>query len=185
MRYHISLAVVCALTALVSAGGPVQVRGYTKKDGTYVAPHTRSAPGTAKSAPPVIVIAPRIDARTEARTEPRVTARGAEESGKSEDRAEPPPPPAKTEPAPSPPVAVMVDIIPPTDGMVLLAPSKLVHTQASQVKELRVKWVKEEIVLALFKPVEAELVKREWDFTSVKYEGKTWVVPTEYVSKKK
>jgi micrococcal nuclease len=26
--------------------GPVQVQGYTRKDGTYVAPHTRSAPGT-------------------------------------------------------------------------------------------------------------------------------------------
>lgn len=26
--------------------GPVQVRGYTRKDGTYVAPHTRSLPGT-------------------------------------------------------------------------------------------------------------------------------------------
>jgi hypothetical protein len=25
-------------------GGPVQVRGYTRKDGTYVRPHTRSAP---------------------------------------------------------------------------------------------------------------------------------------------
>lgn len=27
-----------------SPGGPVHVRGYTKADGTYVAPHTRSAP---------------------------------------------------------------------------------------------------------------------------------------------
>ncbi len=27
------------------SGGPVHVRGYTRKDGTYVAPHTRSAPG--------------------------------------------------------------------------------------------------------------------------------------------
>lgn len=27
-----------------SSGGPVQVRGYTKKDGTYVAPHTRKRP---------------------------------------------------------------------------------------------------------------------------------------------
>lgn len=27
-----------------SSGGPVRVRGYTRKDGTYVAPHTRRAP---------------------------------------------------------------------------------------------------------------------------------------------
>lgn len=27
-----------------SAGGEVQVRGYTRSDGTHVAPHTRSAP---------------------------------------------------------------------------------------------------------------------------------------------
>jgi hypothetical protein len=27
-----------------STGGPVQVRGYYRKDGTYVRPHTRSAP---------------------------------------------------------------------------------------------------------------------------------------------
>ena len=27
-----------------SSGGPVQVKGYTRKDGTYVKPHTRSAP---------------------------------------------------------------------------------------------------------------------------------------------
>ncbi len=30
-----------------SSSKPVHVRGYTKKDGTYVAPHDRSAPGTA------------------------------------------------------------------------------------------------------------------------------------------
>ena len=29
--------------------GPVSVRGYTRKDGTYVRPHTRSAPGTRSS----------------------------------------------------------------------------------------------------------------------------------------
>lgn len=29
-----------------SAGKDVHVRGYTRKDGTYVPPHTRSAPGT-------------------------------------------------------------------------------------------------------------------------------------------
>jgi hypothetical protein len=31
-----------------SSGGKVQVKGYTKKDGTYVAPHERSAPKAGK-----------------------------------------------------------------------------------------------------------------------------------------
>jgi len=30
-------------------GSPVDVKGYTKKDGTYVAPHHRSAPDSTKS----------------------------------------------------------------------------------------------------------------------------------------
>lgn len=32
-----------------SSGGPVHVRGYTRKDGTYVAPHYRSAPNGTSS----------------------------------------------------------------------------------------------------------------------------------------
>lgn len=32
-----------------SKGGDVHVHGYTKKDGTYVAPHERSAPNGTKS----------------------------------------------------------------------------------------------------------------------------------------
>lgn len=35
-----------------SSSKPVHVRGYTKKDGTYVAPHERSAPGTAEHISP-------------------------------------------------------------------------------------------------------------------------------------
>lgn len=31
-------------SSTTSAGGSVQVKGYTRKNGTYVAPHTRSAP---------------------------------------------------------------------------------------------------------------------------------------------
>jgi tetratricopeptide (TPR) repeat protein len=31
-------------SSVPGTGGPVHVRGYTRKDGTYVAPHTRSAP---------------------------------------------------------------------------------------------------------------------------------------------
>lgn len=41
----VSLLIAAILTPLFAiAGGPVYVRGYTKKDGTYVAPHYRSAP---------------------------------------------------------------------------------------------------------------------------------------------
>lgn len=44
------LFLTCALTAPVFAGGKsVSVRGYTRKDGTYVAPYTRSAPGSGSS----------------------------------------------------------------------------------------------------------------------------------------
>ncbi len=35
-----------------SSTKPVHVRGYTKKDGTYVAPHDRSSPGTADHSKP-------------------------------------------------------------------------------------------------------------------------------------
>jgi hypothetical protein len=31
-----------------SGGGRVSVKGYTRKDGTYVAPHTRAAPGSGR-----------------------------------------------------------------------------------------------------------------------------------------
>jgi len=40
------LALVVQTTALF--GGDVKVRGYTRKDGTYVAPHTRSRPNALK-----------------------------------------------------------------------------------------------------------------------------------------
>lgn len=50
---------VCILVLLVVLGGfmaqaadSVQVRGYQKKDGTYVAPHTRSAPRKSSSPSP-------------------------------------------------------------------------------------------------------------------------------------
>jgi len=42
-----ALSLIVAFTAHVAwaGGGTVHVRGYTRKDGTYVAPYTRSAPG--------------------------------------------------------------------------------------------------------------------------------------------
>ncbi len=58
-----------------SSGGTVHVNGYTRKDGTYVRPHTRRAPGTASydyepdPAPaPQPIISYRTTARTSART---------------------------------------------------------------------------------------------------------------------
>lgn len=41
-KIGIAFAVVCALTA--SAFAQVHVDGYTRRDGTYVAPHYRSSP---------------------------------------------------------------------------------------------------------------------------------------------
>jgi hypothetical protein len=39
-----TLLVIALLIAASSAAAQVHVRGYTKRDGTYVAPHERSAP---------------------------------------------------------------------------------------------------------------------------------------------
>lgn len=62
-----------------SPGGTVHVSGYTRKDGTYVRPHTRRSPGTAKQTdvantetrpnpPPTQPAKHRTTARTTART---------------------------------------------------------------------------------------------------------------------
>ena len=42
-----ALSLIVAFSAQIASagGGTVHVRGYTRKDGTYVAPYTRSAPG--------------------------------------------------------------------------------------------------------------------------------------------
>ena len=45
----LSLIVAFAAQIAWAGGGSVHVRGYTRKDGTYVAPYTRSAPGSSKS----------------------------------------------------------------------------------------------------------------------------------------
>ena len=84
-----------------SSGGTVHVRGYTRKDGTYVRPHTRRAPGTASYDPPPIdppAIGPaesRSSARTSARTKVRTTARTVAWSGNVTDQDETPELPAK------------------------------------------------------------------------------------------
>lgn len=63
------------------SGGTVHVSGYTRKDGTYVRPHTRHAPDTATLVDvgdvPSVPFAPppaRTTARTSARTSARTTA---------------------------------------------------------------------------------------------------------------
>jgi hypothetical protein len=82
------------------AGGSktVHVKGYTRKDGTYVAPHTRSAPGTRMGVMSgfdrgYLSPAPRSEPRTSARTEARTSSRGA---------STPWPLPAEAEDTPSP-----------------------------------------------------------------------------------
>lgn len=80
MRIVFAMLCFAVSNIVAQAGGKsVSVRGYTKKDGTYVAPHTRSAPGTGSSMP-----IPRYDFPSEPRLEPRTTARGQEVTSKAE-----------------------------------------------------------------------------------------------------
>lgn len=44
----IALAVIASLLLPTSLSAQVYVKGYTKKDGTYVAPHYRSTPNSSK-----------------------------------------------------------------------------------------------------------------------------------------
>lgn len=48
MFFRIAVAAAALLIA-GSAAAQVNVRGYTRSDGTYVAPHTRSSPGASPS----------------------------------------------------------------------------------------------------------------------------------------
>lgn len=48
MFFRIAVAAAALLIA-GSAAAQVNVRGYTRSDGTYVAPHTRASPGTSSS----------------------------------------------------------------------------------------------------------------------------------------
>ncbi len=66
-----------ACCCVAVASGPVQVKSYVRKDGTLVKAHTRAAPGSGGSNPPVNarVAPPPIAPRTEARTDSRIAAR--------------------------------------------------------------------------------------------------------------
>jgi hypothetical protein len=44
MRFIIAVAIIYGAMAASDAEAQVRVRGYVKKDGTYVAPHYRSSP---------------------------------------------------------------------------------------------------------------------------------------------
>ena len=75
-----SLAILVFAPIPAWAGKTVNVRGYTRKDGTYVSPHTRSSPGSGSSfsSEPVFVpppVVPRTEYRTSYRTSPVTTAR--------------------------------------------------------------------------------------------------------------
>lgn len=56
------------------SGGTVHVSGYYRKDGTYVRPHTRRAPGAATYDHSYLPVAPAIEHRAKARTTARTTA---------------------------------------------------------------------------------------------------------------
>jgi SLA1 Homology Domain 1 (SHD1) protein len=76
-----------------SSGGAVHVDGYTRKDGTYVRPYDRRAPGTATfdapSEPPLVV---------KVRTLPRTSARTTAWTGNVVEAEEPTIPVARTRP---------------------------------------------------------------------------------------
>lgn len=75
------LAVSVLAQSAADAGKTVHVKGYTRKDGTYVSPHTRSAPGSGYSAP--VYYEPPIY-RTSVKTEPRTTYRTGSYEGPAE-----------------------------------------------------------------------------------------------------
>lgn len=79
------------------AKGSVNVRGYHRRDGTYVAPHTRSAPGSGSRSsgssfsggwtPPSFspTIRPRTGYRTAARNRPRTASAGSSLNDENEE----------------------------------------------------------------------------------------------------
>lgn len=78
---RVLLVILLVLTAVPSLlAQRVHVRGYTRKNGTYVAPHTRAAPGTASSAPRTYT-APREYRPPRVKTEAPFTVTKAAPSG--------------------------------------------------------------------------------------------------------
>jgi len=104
MMPRAGLLLVLVVCILSSGAGPktVYVKGYTRKDGTYVRPHYRSPPGQS-SVPVVSVPTPgallpgsaKVEPRTSAPTTPRADARlsARSEAPKSDDSAMSSPPP--------------------------------------------------------------------------------------------
>lgn len=69
-------------TSVAEAAKTVHVRGYTRKDGTYVSPHYRSPPGGGSSSSTSSSYS--YSPRTSYRTEPRTTIRGTDFTGDDE-----------------------------------------------------------------------------------------------------
>lgn len=77
-RLVVWLCLVCSFApSICDAKGPVQVRGYYRKDGTYVAPYTRGTPGSASpsSNSSGSWTHPKFPSKTTARTGFRTAAR--------------------------------------------------------------------------------------------------------------
>jgi hypothetical protein len=84
------------------SGGTVHVSGYTRKDGTYVRPHTRHASGTATHVEVEEYVPPPSPlARTTARTGARITARTTAWNGNVTDHDDTPVVVSRTAPPPS------------------------------------------------------------------------------------
>src|SRR3954466_12654226 len=49
VSFGFTLLAAVLLTGTTYSAAPVHVKGYTKKDGTYVAPHDRTAPNSTKN----------------------------------------------------------------------------------------------------------------------------------------
>jgi hypothetical protein len=75
-----TLCVILILLFIPSSpleGKTVQVRGYYRKDGTYVRPHTRSSPGSNESYTPPAFVPPPVMSRMAYQSSARTAARTA------------------------------------------------------------------------------------------------------------
>lgn len=156
-------------TAAADGAKTVQVRGYTKKDGTYVRPHTRSAPGTSGT---VVVAPPPVEYRTEARTAPRT---------------EPPAAGVPTKPAAEKKaqvrLAVAIVLKPADRQAIYLGATKYHAATAVGTPDVRSKWVAAGDLVALDAPAEVVLTEWDRDFSRVTHAGREWYVVGSHVRK--
>lgn len=175
---------------LLFAGGPavaggaktVQVKGYTKKDGTYVAPYSRSAPNnSARTDPPPSV------PRTTARENPPVVivVNTTVVVNQTVQPSLTPTPTTATTPATTTAAepGVPITLTPGKGGVILLAYAPGILPTAYDSGELRAKWEVEGKVLALKEPTPADLLAREGVACKVRVNGKVWFVSPVFVPK--